>query len=108
MKDQGASKKEHANKRPKEANGAKETKIKEVEEDQKNSVTAEEERQCKQPYKYTAISQADGPNKEINDLLIDRSPIEYMDVSGLLGVEQKGEEVQTPQRKKNKKDKRKG
>ena len=107
MKDQEASKKERANKMWKEANRAKETKIKEVEEDKKNSETAEEKDQSKNSYKDAASLRADGPNKGINDHLIDMIPGEDTDVSSFLGAEHKVEEVQTPQRKKNKKDKRK-
>ena len=107
MKYRNTPKKEHANERRKEADWEKETKRKEVEEDKKNSETAEEEEKYKQSYNDTASLQADGPNKEISNHLIDMIPREDMDVYALLGTEQKGEEVLTPQRKKKKKYKRK-
>ena len=102
MKDREASKKERVNERRKEADGAKETKRKEVEEDKKNIETEQEEEKSKQSYKDAASLQAGGPNKEIKDHLVYRIPREDIDVSGLLGAEQKGEEVQTLQRKEKK------
>ena len=81
MKEWEVSKKERTNERRNEANGAKESKRKEVEEDKNNSETAEEEEQSKQSYKDAAILQADGPNEEINDHLINRIPGEDKDVS---------------------------
>ena len=66
----------------------------------------EEKELLKQAYRNIFSPQIDHPDKGIIDLnnIISR---EDMNVSGLLGAEQKDEELRSPQREKKKKDKKK-
>ena len=72
-----------------------------------NNTKEEEEEHPNKTYRNMASLQIDRPDKGINDLLNEIIPRNDMDVSGSLGVEQKDEEVRSPQRKKKKNYKRK-